>query len=114
MDNPGAFELLQAQDAYFSDSTTYLIQQNTYETAIRNLNLAMGEDQLNQYYQFTDELSFQPQDYNFGAMQTKMLANNQSLKNLFINRELANINTKIVESAKYPVLSTRAGLSYKL
>ena len=100
----GTFELLQAQDAYFNDSTTYLIQKNLFETAIRDLNLAMGEDNLNTSYQLNDALSFEPQSYDYEAMQSKMLADNQSLKNQFINRELANINTRITESAKYPPL----------
>jgi len=108
----GTFDLIQAQDAYFNDSTSYLIQLNTETTAMRNLNLAVGEDNLNYQYELTDKLAFEPQVYDLEAIKEKMLANNKELKNLFINQELANINTKIQESAKYPVISARAGLNY--
>ncbi len=108
----GTFDLLQAQDAYFNDSTTYLIQQNTYETALRNLNLAMGQDELNSVYTLADTLIYEPQTYDWEALETKMLANNQSLRNLFIDRELAGINTRINEAANYPTISTNAGMAY--
>ena len=108
----GTFDLLQAQDAYFNDSTSYLTQKNSRENALRSLNLAMGVDDFETRYELTDRLEFLPEDYELEAIQTKMLANNKTLQTLFTNRELANINTKLEESTRSPTLSVRGGLNY--
>lgn len=106
------FDLLQTQDAYLNDSTSYLIQQNSYMNAMRSLNLAMGEDQFGKNYVLTDKLSFEVPNYDLGDMQERMLANNKNLQNLFVNRELAQINTRLVEAAKFPRLSLNTGMIY--
>lgn len=108
----GTFDVLQTQDAYLNDSTSYLIQETSYANALRNLNLAMGEDNLSQTYTLTDQLTFTTEAYELEAMRTKLLANNKSLQTLFINRELARIGTKLEETAKYPQLSLRGGATY--
>lgn len=108
----GTFDVLQTQDAYLNDSTSYLVQATTYANALRNLNLAMGEDNLDQQYTLSDELTFTTEDYDLEAMRTKLLANNKSLQNLFINRELARIGTQLEETEKYPQVSLRGGATY--
>lgn len=109
----GTFDLLQAQDAYYNDSISYVSQVNNFTNAIRSLNLAMGEDQADFLdYFFSDSLSYNPVDYDLSVMETKMLENNQTLKNQYINRDLAFTNRQIVEGAKYPTISARGGMSY--
>lgn len=108
----GTFDVLQTQDAYLNDSTSYLIQETTFANALRNLNLAMGEDDLSKPYTLTDELTFSAEGYELEAMRTKLLANNKSLQNLFINRELARIGTQLEETVKYPQISVRGGVNY--
>lgn len=110
----GTFDVLQTQDAYLNDSTSYLIQANTLENAYRNLLLAMGEDNLSKQYQLTDQLSATTPDYEIEDLKTKMLANNKNLQNLFVNRELAQINTRIQESQRSPTVSLRTGASYNV
>ena len=108
----GSFDLLQAQDAYINDTTSYLIQQNTLATAMRNLNLTMGVDDLNKRYTLSDALDFSPKEYSFEDLQAKMINSNQSLQNLLINRELADVNLRLQEASKYPTISASAGLTY--
>ncbi len=108
----GTFDLLQSQNAYLDDSTTYLIQLTNYENALRSLNQVMGEDDLSQLYRLTDRLEFNPQNYIFEDLQQRMLANNYQLNNLFLNRELAQVNTRLQESELKPSLSLNSGLSY--
>jgi len=108
----GAFDVLQSQDAYLNDSTTYLIQINTFENAIRNLNLAMGVDDFEKNYTLTDELIYEAPDYEFTSLEEMLFSKNRNLQNLLINRELANINSSLQESARYPRLSVGAGLAY--
>lgn len=108
----GKFDILQAKDAYLNDSTNYLIQATTYENAFRSLNLAMGVDDLDRTYNLTDELVLGPESYELADLQTKMLSTNQSLINLQMARELAAVNTRVQESARYPSVSIGTGASY--
>ena len=108
----GSFDILQATDAYLNDSTNYLTQLNGYENALRNLNLAMGVDADDIDYVLTTNLDYTAPDYDGNALRERMLRDNVTLKNLFVNRELALINTKIQESALRPTLGVRAGAVY--
>ncbi len=106
----GSFDLLQTQDAYLNDSTTYIIQQYGIETAFRNLNIAMGEEDVEKEYTLTDKLTFEPKPYVFEELQSKLYSNNRNVQNLMINRELAKINTDLQRTTKYPRVSLGGGL----
>lgn len=108
------FDILQTQDAYLNDSTNYVVQLNTFETALRNLNLTMGVDDLNMRYSLTDELQYDVQEYALEVLQQRMMANNHLLQNQLANRELAAINTRIQESELKPSLSMQAGANYNV
>lgn len=108
------FDVLQSQDAYINDSTSYLIQLNTLDNSFRNLNLAMGVDELSRRYQLTDVLEFNAQNYALDDLRTRMLAGNRALQNLFVNRELAHLDTRLVESNRYPSVGLRAGGTYNI
>ncbi len=108
----GAFDILQTTDAFLNDSTTYLIQNNTFENAVRNLNLAMGEDDFSKTYNLTDELVYDAPSYDLVVLTEELYAKNKNLQSLFINRELANINTKLQKTTRSPILSAGAGLSW--
>lgn len=110
----GKFDLLQTQDAYLNDSTSILIQENNLATAFRNLNLAMGEDNLTKTYLLTDELTYEFTNYSLEDLEQTMFSNNQNLQNLIIVRELTNINTQFQESFNKPTISLGSGLSYDL
>ncbi len=106
------FDLLQARDAYLNDSTNYLIQLTTYENALRNLLLVMGEDDPAANIALADELTFAPENFDLAVLEQRLLAANRSLQNLLINRDLANLNTRLAEATKYPSLGVTAGASY--
>jgi outer membrane protein TolC len=108
------FDILQTRDAYLSDSTQYLVQLTNYDNALRNLNLAMGIDDLDQRYTLTDTLVFDPKVYALEELQARMLTNNVSLQNLQLNRELARTNTELERSTRLPTLSLGTGVSYNI
>lgn len=108
----GQFDLLQTQDAYLNDSTTYLIQVQNLNNSFRNLNLAMGIDELETTYQLTEKLIYEAPDYNANDLKTQLFANNRNLQNLQIIRELGDIDTRLAESARSPIVSLGAGMSY--
>ncbi len=108
------FDILQTQDAYLNDSTNYVLQINTYETAIRNLNLAMGIDDMGTSYTLTDTLSYAAEDYQLADLQQEMESNNVELRNEYINRELSSINTRLQEAAFKPTVQVSAGGTYNV
>ncbi|MEL6275589.1 MAG: TolC family protein, partial [Bacteroidota bacterium] len=108
----GEFDAIQARDAYLNDSTNLVLQQVAYENAARNLLLAMGEDDPALEVRLTDELSPPTTLYNREELSQQLFASNRSLQNLLVNRELANLNTKITETANAPTVGLNAGLSY--
>ncbi|WP_170254482.1 TolC family protein [Phaeodactylibacter luteus] len=108
------FDILQTRDAYLNDSANYVLQQNTFDAAIRDLNLAMGIDELNTAYELTDELALSADTYNLADLQERMLNSNIQLRGEYINRELANINTRLQETAFKPTVQLQAGATYNV
>ncbi len=103
------FDVLQTKDAYLNDSTNYLIQVNSYETALRNLNLTMRVENLSTRYHLVDRLAFEVPDYQLADLKEKMLADNQDLQNLYTQRELAGISTKLQRGSRFPTLRLNTG-----
>ncbi len=105
----GSFDIIQSQDAYYSDSTNTILQQNVVATAFRNLNLSMGEDDLSLTYNLTDTLSYEAPDFVFEDLKERMFSNNNNLQNLLISRSLAGTDLEMAESSKYPTISVSTG-----
>jgi len=110
----GTFEILQTTDAYLNDSTNILIQENNLASAYRNLNLTMGEDQVAKVYRLTDDLDAEPTSFQLEVLEEALYANNKSLQNLFLARDMAQMNTQLQEVTKRPTISLAGGLSYNL
>ena len=89
------FNVVQVKDAYWTDSTNLLRQQTFYQSAIRNLNLAMGEDDLNQPYTLTDSINFNPQPFAFQTLRSKMLESNRTLNNQLLNQKLLQSQSQL-------------------
>jgi len=106
----GKFDLLQSEDAYFNDSTSYLVQLNGYEIALQNLSLTMGIDDFNKRYNPTDGLTYDGSVYNFEDLKKKMLDSNQSLKNLYVTQSLTAIEIESAKSFNKPTVAVNGGL----
>jgi outer membrane protein len=70
----------------------------------------MGEDVENQY-QLTDLMEFDVPKATYGELREYMFANNQNLKNQFINFELQELNVQGQKSALYPMVSLNLGFT---
>jgi outer membrane protein len=110
----GSFDELQARDAYLTDSTSLVVQETTYRNALRNLVQLMGEEDLVQEFNLTTALTFTPEAYNREALEDQMQRTNSQLRNLQINRELARINTELIETEYKPTVSISAGAAYDI
>ena len=108
----GAFDILQSEDAYLNDSTTLVIQKNTYQTSLLNLKLAMGVDDMNITYEPNEALNLPAENYIFEDLETKMLVENQNIQQLFIAQKVSQLNTKISKAnSRYPTISLGSGIS---
>ncbi|MGB1121320.1 MAG: TolC family protein, partial [Saprospiraceae bacterium] len=75
------FNILQTKDAYLSDSINLKMQETALDNAIQNLNLTMGVEDLTTTYTLTDLLEYNRAVYDADALEQKLFANNQNLKN---------------------------------
>lgn len=108
----GAFDVLQSEDAYLNDSTTLLIQKNSYDIALLNLKLSMGVDDAKINYIPTEELNISKEDYVFEDLEKEMFEKNQNLKQLYFAQQLAKHNTELQEANKRsPTISLGSGVS---
>lgn len=108
------FDILQTKDAYLNDSTNYLLQLNAYEASLRNLNLAMGVEDLDRRYELTDPLVYAPEEFELDLLRERMLASNNNLRTLFINRELARSDRELQESNRAPRVLMNTGMTYSV
>jgi len=102
------FESLQFETAALADSTALLVQEQNYRTALRNLNLVMGED---------PELEAELSDtmgvplFESGLAELKQIArnDNRNLRNQMLNTLLIQEQRKSAQSGMYPQLSFKTG-----
>lgn len=105
------FEVLQAKNSFYSDSTNYLLQELNVKNAFLRLNLLLGEPPEVQFM-LVDSFMVNTQNYNLNELMTKTLENNTNLKNQYINQEILKKNIGIAKSDLWPSLSMRAGADF--
>jgi len=105
------FEVLQAKNSFFSDSTNYLLQELNVKNAFLRLNLLLGEPPEVQFM-LVDSFMVNTQHYDLNELMTKALENNTNLKNQYINQEILKKNIGIAKSDLWPSLSMRAGADF--
>ena len=110
----GTFNILQTENAYLSDSLNVVLQETLARQMMRNLNLAMGEDNTEKTYTLTDKLEYNPATYDATQLEQKMFANNSNLKNQILNIQLQKANTEMQRSNRLPRITMQTGVSEAL
>ena len=105
------YDLLQAQNSYLEDKSNYLSAKSSYNNAKRQLNNLMAET-LDNEYSYTSSFDIVAKDFVQSDLETKMLENNNTLKNQYINLEMAKLDIKSAKSAYYPTIAAGASGSY--
>ncbi len=105
------YELLQAKNAYLKDSSVFLSAKAAYRNAIRELNYHMAEP-LDSVYQFISQFSPDTSGFEYADLENQMLKNNHTLKNQYMNLELARLDMKSSKSAYYPSISLKGSAGY--
>ncbi|MFW6042876.1 MAG: TolC family protein [Marinilabiliaceae bacterium] len=109
--NAKTYEVLQAKNAFFEDSSEYISAQSSYNNTVRELNYLMAAP-MDQSYRFTSEFEADTANFSRSVLTDKMLENNKTLRNQYINLELAQHDVKSAKSSYYPSLSLNASGGY--
>lgn len=104
------FDLLQAKDAYLTDSTNYINQQLTYRRAVRALNLLLATDLSNSYL-LTDSVLPEIEVYDYNVLKDQALSNNENIKLAMLDVAVAAQDIRIQQSSLYPNLRLSAGIN---
>ncbi|MCF6357249.1 MAG: TolC family protein [Draconibacterium sp.] len=104
------YDVLQAQTAYLSDRSGYLLQEVAFKNSIRNLTYLMAVKE-NIDYEFTDVFEAIPEDYLLDDLEAQMFENNKSLRNQFVNQRLLENAIAAAKSNFSPALDFRGGVT---
>ena len=107
------FDLLQVKNAMLTDSTNYLMQELAYKNALRNLNILMATD-VEKQYTLLDELKHSGDLLSLDGMKDKMLSNNQTLKNQYVNQLIMRKDKELAKANLFPVISFNSGISHSI
>ncbi|OQX81878.1 MAG: hypothetical protein B6D64_01525 [Bacteroidetes bacterium 4484_276] len=105
------YDVLQANDAFLSDSVNYLSQELNLKNATLLLKLLLALDETINF-QLTDEFSVQVNDYALDTLLNRMLDNNKNLRNQYVNQKILEYSTSLAKGQKYPGLYLGAGADY--
>lgn len=105
------FDVLQAKNSFFSDSTNYLLQELNVKNAYLSLNLLLGEPEQTKF-QLTDTFQIQTPLYVYEDLQNAMISSNKNLLNQYINQEILKKEIGIQRSTAYPTINMGAGVDY--
>jgi outer membrane protein TolC len=107
--------LFSLQNQLLTDSINVIQQQINFENSLRNLMILMNNDPEelinNRFPVLTDSLNKVLNPFQFEELIQEMRANNQNLKNQYINLELQKTTTQLQRSFLYPTLGLQVGAS---
>ncbi len=106
------YDLLQAENAYLSDRSNYLLQEVNYKNALRDLMFIMA-DKSDVTYELTGKFEAIPKNYNITDLQSQLMDNNKTLQNQYINQHLLENAVASAQSSFYPTLNFRSGVSHR-
>ncbi len=103
------FDVLQAQNAYLVDKANYMSQEVAYRSALRDLNYLMGLE-AQKSWELTDEFEPATKAYKLGDLEEKMVSDNSTLKNQFLNQRLLEHEVSFSKAGYFPKLSLNSGI----
>lgn len=105
-----SIDLLEFKNQVLTDSSNIVMQELSLKNSYRNLSLEMGEP-IESSFNLIDKIEFDVPDATWGELYDYMIANNQNIKNQYINLELQKLNTEQKQAVYYPTVSLNLGLT---
>ncbi len=99
------FNLLQLEDAFLSDSTNLINQENDYNTAVHNLLLSMNVDAQPSDYQLVGKLEHSPVLLSEDELFNQLVSQNVNLQNLLLAERLTMLNTDLTKTSQKPTVN---------
>lgn len=103
------YNVLQAKNVFLNDKAQFMTQEVNLRNSVRNLNFLLGEDAA-RIWSFSESFAPDSTAYSLQDLRTRMMANNQTLKNQYANLVLLQKETGLRRSALYPSLNLNTGL----
>ena len=103
------YDVLQAQNAWLQDRSAFLLQEVGFNNAVRDLNFLLGVKE-SKTYTFSEEFLPVNEEYLLGNLMDKMLSDNNTLKNRYIQEMLLKRDVQMARSNFYPRVSLGAGV----
>ncbi len=104
------YDVLQAQNAYLTDRSGYLMQEVTYKNSIRDLGFLLAENNPSNYV-LVDSFKAVHVEYQLADLQAQMIENNKTLQNQYVNQRLLENAVAAAKSSFYPTLDFRGGVT---
>ena len=105
-------DVLLEENNYLTDSTNFINQGLIYRNAVRSLNVLLVSEDLNQNYEFTDDLEFEEQQYQFDELSKAMLSENVDIKKIYISQSILEAQVRQNKADLYPTLSFNGGYNW--
>jgi outer membrane protein TolC len=104
----GSFDFFQIESEYLNDSLNFVTLQTSKEKLLNNLNVLIGniEDKV---YTINDTLMGLSGNFTINDVEKLVLSQNRNLKNLMINKMLAESELKTSKADRLPTLTFNAG-----
>ena len=102
------YNVLLAKNSYLTDRASFLNQEVTLRNAVRNLNYILGEE-AGASWIFTEPFTPVTDLYILSDLREKMVSDNRSLRNQYINLLLSKNETEIRKGDFLPALSLTGG-----
>ncbi len=106
------FDLIQAKNAYLSDSSNLLLQELNFQNSLQELKLILGIDEDIRFYELDGNVEPGIRDYDLEFLRMEMLDNNAQMINQYINQEILKKEVKLARSELYPTVSMTTGVNY--
>jgi len=103
------YNVLQAKTLYLSDKANFMNQEVVVRNSIRNLNFVLGEEPV-VTWDFTEPFDPDIEEYVLSDLLSKMLSNNQTLQNQYVNLILKQKEVALQKSDYYPTIRLGAGI----
>ncbi len=107
------YDLLQSESAYLDDYQNYLSQKRALQDALYTINLIMGVD-ISSRWSIDDEISVPNEEYLLGTLLDRVVTNNTTLKNQYLNQMVLEANIDIAKSDYMPKIDAIFGARYNL
>ncbi len=106
------YALVQSESAYLSDKKRVLQQERSVKSLIYQLNTLLNVDIESQWV-FETEIDIPQDEYSIGTMKEMMLANNTTIKNQYVNQQIAQERIRETKSYQYPNVSLQGNADYR-